>query len=400
MPYISFRQLLGVYSPNWRLGEAQVYCADRKVQLKGVHRMQYRKLGNTGLEVSVIGLGAVQLDSSRTDYAVQIVQRAIDLGVNYIDTARAYGDSEIKIGIALKGQRERAYVSTKAYERTCDAAWRQINESLERLQMDYVDNLHLHSLFDIHDLDVRTGPGGALSAAIRARDQGIVRHIGCTAHTSAVLIEALGRFDFETILVPMNIIEREPLDILIPLCQQKGVGVTIMKPVATGLLPATLALKWLAGQPIASAVPGCTTLEEIEENARVGQLPDFALSPQEAQRAEALRVEWERRRCRLCGACIPCPKGIYLSDALGSDVVYDHYRTMGHEAFAAFNWSHEVVQREFRFRQELIAQIESCDHCGLCESKCPYGLPVMTMLPDLLPAMRDMVSIYERLLMN
>ena len=362
--------------------------------------MQYRKLGRTGLEVSVIGLGAVQLDSSQTDYAVQTVQRALDLGVNYIDTARAYGDSEIKIGIALKGQRERAYVSTKAHERTRDAAWQQINESLERLQMDYVDNLHLHGLFDLHDIDVRTSPGGALSAALRARDEGMVRHIGCTAHTSAVLVEALRRFDFETILVPLNLIEREPLDELIPLCQQKAVGVTIMKPVATGLLPAPLALKWLAGQPIATAVPGCTTLAEVEENARIGDLADFNLSPQEATQAEALRVEYERKRCRVCGACLPCSKGIYLSDALGSDVVYDHYRTMDREAFAAFNWSRDALQRESVFRRRLIAQIESCDRCGQCESRCSYGLPVMDMLPALLPAMRDMVSIYERLLAN
>ena len=254
--------------------------------------MQYRKLGNTGLDVSVIGLGAVQLMSSATDYAVQIVQRALDLGMNYIDTARAYGDSEIKVGIALKGQRQRAIVSTKAYEQTYDDAWRQVNESLERLQMDCVDNLHLHLLRDMEDLDIRTGKGGALEAAIRARDEGMTRHIGCTAHRSSMLVAALQRFDFETILIPMNLVEREPLDELIPLCQQKGVGVTIMKPLATGLLPAPLALKWLATQPIATAVPGCTTLEEVEQNAAVGALPDFTLTAEEEAQAHEWRITW------------------------------------------------------------------------------------------------------------
>jgi aryl-alcohol dehydrogenase-like predicted oxidoreductase len=170
--------------------------------------MQYRPLGKTGLDVSVIGLGGVQLNSSSTEYAVRIVQRALDLGVNYIDTARDYGDSEIKVGIALKGRRERCYVSTKTGAITYHAAWRQINESLERLQTDHVDNLHLHGLVDIHDLDERTGPGGALGALIQARQQGMARHIGCTSHLSSVLIAAMERFDFETILIPLNIIER------------------------------------------------------------------------------------------------------------------------------------------------------------------------------------------------
>ena len=359
--------------------------------------MQYRPLGKTGMDVSVIGLGGVQLNSSSPDYTVRIVQRALDLGVNYIDTARDYGDSEIKVGIALKGQRQRAYVSTKAAGQRRDEAWKQINESLERLGMDYVDNLHLHCLMDIQDLDERLGPGGALEAFIQAREQGMLRHIGCTSHTSRVLIEALKRFDFETIMVPFNIIEREPLDELIPLCQHKGVGVTVMKPLATGLLPARLALKWLASQPIATAVPGCTTIEEIEENALVGHLPDFALTPQEARRAEDLRIEWEHRRCRLCAACLPCGVGIPIHDELGSDDVYDHYRTMGREAFAAFSWSQQLIAGQLVRRWEIIAQIESCDHCGLCEPRCPYGLPIMDMLAERLPAMRDMLSIYEQL---
>jgi len=359
--------------------------------------MQYRPLGNTGINVSVIGMGGVQLNSSTPDYAVRIVQRALDLGVNYIDTARAYGDSEIKVGIALKGQRERAYVSTKATAITHNEAWKQIHESLERLQMDYVDNLHLHALSDIQDLEQRIGSGGALEALIKAKEQGLVRHIGCTSHLSSVLIEALRRFNFETISIPLNIIEREPLEELIPKCLEKGVGVTIMKPLATGLLPARLALKWLANQPIATAVPGCTTLEEIEENARVGHLPDFTLTQQEAMRAETLWSEWDHRRCRLCGACLPCKVGIYIPDELGSDDVYDHYRTMGREAFTTFNWSRQLIASELVRRREIISQIESCDRCGSCQARCPYNLPVMDMLADLLPAMRDMVSIYEQL---
>lgn len=360
--------------------------------------MQYRKLGKTGLDVSVIGLGCGELGTQSTDYAVRIVQRALDLGVNYIDTARAYGDSEIKIGIALKGQRQRAFVSTKTGAKTRDEAWRQINESLERLQMDYVDNCHLHEVYPGEDAVTRLLPDGPVAALIRAKEEGLTRHIGITSHVSGVLIEALKRFPFEIILVPMNIIEREPLDQLIPLCQEKGVGVTIMKPLATGIIPARLALKWLANQPIATAVPGITSIEQIEEDALVGHLPDFTLTPQEEQRAAALKAEWEHRRCRLCGACLPCEKGIAIHLVLGSDVMADHYHALGREAFATFAWSREAIERDLDRRRQTIAQIEACDHCGNCEAKCPYGLPIMGLLPQTLPIMRDMMSIYERLL--
>ncbi|MDP3065028.1 MAG: aldo/keto reductase, partial [Chloroflexota bacterium] len=329
--------------------------------------MQYRKLGKTGLEVSAVGLGCAQLGSSSTEYAVRIVQRALELGVNYLDTARGYWDSEVKMGIALKGQRQKALISTKTTARTREDAWRHINESLERLQTDYLDNVHLHGLWDGEDFDTRFGPGGALEAVVEAKRQGLTRHIGCTSHLSRVLVKALHRYDFEVILVPMNIAEREPLDQLIPLCQQKGVGVTIMKPLATGLLPAKLALKWLLNQPVASVAPGTTTIEEMEENASVGSLEDMRLTSPEAQEAARIEAELAHVRCRVCRACEPCPKSIPIGSTLGTDVMYDHHRTMGAEAFQRFAWSSETVREDIAKRVQTIAAIEACDDCGLCE---------------------------------
>jgi len=124
--------------------------------------MQYRKLGGTGLQVSAIGLGAGMLGSSNTEYAVKIVRRAVELGVDYFDTARGYWDSEIKLGLALKGDREKAYISSKTAGKTKEEAWRHIRESLERLQTDYLDNYHLHGLRDEEDLERRLGPAARL----------------------------------------------------------------------------------------------------------------------------------------------------------------------------------------------------------------------------------------------
>ena len=365
--------------------------------------MQYRTLGATGLRASVVGLGTAQLASGNTDYGERLVRRALELGINYIDTARSYGDAEIKIGLALRGQRERAIVSTKTLGRTRDEARRQIEESLQRLGTDYLDNVHLHAL-TAANLDQALGPGGALEALVRAKEEGLIRHIGATSHHWRVLAQALERYPFEIFLVMMNLVEDEPLAGLLPLCRERGVGVTVMKPVATGLLPARLALRWLLGQKVGGeyavhvAAPGTTTPEELEENSLAGE-GDLTLTPEEQAQVQALRARWERERCRCCDACnAVCAQEIGPGYTLGTDVAYDHYRTMGPRYFRAFPWSREAVEHELAHRRKLIAAIEACDHCGRCEEVCRYGLPIMAMLPRMLPAMRDMVAAYEEFL--
>jgi aryl-alcohol dehydrogenase-like predicted oxidoreductase len=360
--------------------------------------MQYRKLGNTGLDVSCIGLGCAQIGYLDPEPAVHLVRHALDLGVNYFDVARGYLDAEIKVGRATAGQRDRAILSTKTGARTRDDAWREIHESLERLGTDHVDNCHLHGLHVGEDIEQRLGSGGALEALIEAKERGLVRHIGCTSHKSAALLEALERYPFEVILVPMNIAERDPLGKLIPLCERRGVGVTIMKPVATGLVPARLSLKWLLNQPIACAVPGASTLDELEEDAGVGMLLDPTLTPGEAAEADAIRDQLAHVRCRVCEDCEPCPQGILVSIVLGTDVMYDHYRNMGPERFRAVPWNDVHLQRDLESRVKGIEAIRSCDRCRTCEAKCRYGLPIVDMLEDRIPALEDMVATCGELL--
>jgi predicted aldo/keto reductase-like oxidoreductase len=366
--------------------------------------MQVRELGNTGLKVSAIGLGCAQLGSSDTDYAVRVVQQALDLGVTYLDLARGYRDAEIKVGRALQASslaRERTVISTKTSRPTREEAWREINESLERLGIDYLDNVHLHGLRSSEDVDRRLGPGGAIEALLEARDRGLVRHIGCSGHHPEVLVEAVQRFPFEVILCILNLVERAALDALIPLCRDRGVAVTVMKPLATGLLPAPLALKWLLNPkmspPVATIVPGATTIEEARENALVGHA-DATLRSDEWERVHALRVEWAHKRCRICYRCEPCPVGVPLTLTLGTDVMYDHYRTMGHAAFRAFPWSRAAVERDVASRKKTMAAIESCTRCGDCEKRCPHGLPIVEMLQRQWVEMEQMMGVYAEVL--
>jgi len=359
--------------------------------------MKHRELGKTGFEASVIGLGCAQLGSSNTEYAINVVRKALEFGVNYYDTARGYWDSEIKLGLALKDDREKAFISSKTGGKTREEAWKDLHESLERLQTDYLDNYHLHGLRDGEDLEKRLGPDGALEALIEARDQGLIRHIGCTSHSSSTLIKALERFDFEVISVPMNIVEREPLTQLIPLCISKGVGVTIMKPVATGLLPARLALKWLLNQPISTALPGTTTIEEVEEDAAVGHLDDPKMTLEEEEQVHHLTKKLENVRCRVCRDCEPCPQDIEIGLTLGTDVIYGHYRTMGPEAFKFFPWSPDRIKNHFEERRKRTSAIESCTECGDCEERCPYDLPIVKILRETVEPMKDILKIWREL---
>jgi predicted aldo/keto reductase-like oxidoreductase len=360
--------------------------------------MQTRKLGRTGLTVSAIGLGCAQLGSSHTEYAVRLVRQTLDLGVTYVDLARGYRDAEVKVGRALRpSERERLVLSTKTSRRTREEARREIQESLARVDTSYFDNVHLHALRSREDVDRRLGSGGAMEALLEAREQGLVHHIGCSSHHPEVLIEAVQRFPFEVILCILNLVEREALDELIPLCRSRGVAVTVMKPLATGLLPAPLALKWVLNQPIDCVVPGATTIEESAANAHVGH-GDLTLGAVERARVSALQAEWAHKRCRICHRCEPCPAGVPIALTLGTDVMYDHYRTMGAEAFVDFPWSRAAVEQDVASRAKVMAAIASCSDCGDCESKCPYGLPIIEMLRQQLGEMREMMDLYAEVL--
>jgi hypothetical protein len=356
--------------------------------------MEHRPLGRTGWQTSAIGMGCAMLGNFGMDHGVALVRRELELGANYFDTARMYGDSEVKLGVALQGARQRVFLSTKTAEPTREGAWRQIHESLERLQTDHLDNIHLHALSSLGDVAQRLGAGGALEALSQAREQGLTRHIGCTAHRWDVLLEALRRFPFDLILAPLNIVERGPLEALIPYCREHGVGVTVMKPVATGLLPGRLALKWLRTQPIDVAVPGVSTVAEVEENLSAGE-GEPTLTPQEERQVAALREEWDRRRCRMCGECLPCPVGIPIDMHLGTDMMYDHYRTMGPAGFRAHSWGRAGIEGDLAYRRQRVAAIEACTRCGDCTRRCPYALPVMEMILAMLPGMRDMLAYEE-----
>jgi aryl-alcohol dehydrogenase-like predicted oxidoreductase len=169
--------------------------------------MEKRRLGRLGHESSVLIYGAAALAEVSQEVADASIQEALDAGINHFDTAASYGDAELRLGPWMPRIRKQIFLATKTGEREREAAWASINASLERLQTDQLDLLQLHAVGDLDELDKATGPGGALEAAIRARDEGMVKAIGITGHgheAPATHLEALRRFPFDTVLTPLN----------------------------------------------------------------------------------------------------------------------------------------------------------------------------------------------------
>jgi aryl-alcohol dehydrogenase-like predicted oxidoreductase len=203
--------------------------------------MERRRLGKLGHDSTVLIYGAAALGDVTQDVADRSVQEALDAGINHFDVAASYGDAELRLGPWMPRIRDRIFLATKTGERGGDAAWRQINASLERLQTDHVDLLQLHAIGDLEELDKATGPDGALGAALRAQEEGLVGAVGITGHghdAPATHLEALRRHPFATVLSPLNVVlSHDPVylaayEALVEEVQRQDVGLMIIKTVA------------------------------------------------------------------------------------------------------------------------------------------------------------------------
>jgi len=197
--------------------------------------------GKTGHESTRIIFGAAALGAMRQERADQILELLFEYGVNHIDVAASYGDAELRIGPWMKKHRNHFFLATKTGDRTHDSAWRSIQRSLERLQVDHVDLIQFHNLTDEAGWETALGPGGALEAAIEAKEKGMVRFIGVTGHGTMapkMHLRSLERFDFSSVLFPLNYtLMQDPeyasdVNTLIDVCTNKGVAIQTIKSAA------------------------------------------------------------------------------------------------------------------------------------------------------------------------
>jgi predicted aldo/keto reductase-like oxidoreductase len=265
-----------------------------------------RPLGHTSHDATLFALGGegVLRTHGRTAEAVAVIHRALDCGVNYCDTAPAYAGSMDYYGAALGDRRNDVFLACKTHDRTRDGSLALLDDILRRLRTDHLDLWQLHDLRSMHVLDQIFARGGALEALLQAREEGRVRFLGITGHHDpAVLMEAMRRFDFDTVLVALNAadVHRLPfLTTVLPEAARRGMGVIGMKVYGQGpllkyggLSPREALSYTLSLLGVSTAVIGCSTPEEVEENARIAR--EFAPLTDGALR------ELESRTQRLAG---------------------------------------------------------------------------------------------------
>lgn len=375
--------------------------------------MQYRAYGNLGIEVSALGFGAMRLphlEDGTCDYdrAVPMLQRGIELGINYIDTAWVYihGTSEVAVGKAIHGHdREKLVIATKIpVDREGDdraEVWRtKVEESLRRLDTDFIDLLLFHNVsWDQFDHWART-PGMAAEAAFQARAEGLAGHLGFSSHdTTENVIKLIETGEFAGMTVQYNYLDRhnEPA---IARAAERGMGVTVMGPVAGGRLATPqgivldregmlemstpeVALRFVWNNPdVSVALSGMNEMSQIEEN--VASASRAALSDKE--RAQVERLFEQNRRladlyCTGCGYCMPCPNSVNIPENFR---YMNWYRVWGmeeeaREAYARL--TEEGTWQPWAGRIEGL-KAEECVQCGQCEPKCPQNIPIVEQLEE------------------
>jgi len=347
-------------------------------------------LGPTGMEVAALGFGAIKLHKISPEEATRALNRALDLGINFIDSARGYRDSERKIGVALKRRRDEFILATKSHAGTAAQLRTDLETSLRELQTDYVDLYQLHSVDHDAKWQQVMAPGGAFEAARQAQQQGLVRHVGITMHRAVHEMEqAIICGEFETIMLACNPLDPEGVaGRIMPLARERGMGVIAMKPLSGGMLtmPAELkpagerdpivagCLRFILSNPAVSVViPGVESAAQVEENvATIEESP--RLSDQERRDLITTLGRLGKsyrygQTCLRCGYCQPCPQGIEIP-----------------EVFRALHVAREYPQNLRRLGRELYESLEVrasvCAECGECLPKCPAALPIPERLAE------------------
>jgi len=313
--------------------------------------------------------------TSNTDpkAACEVINLALDQGLNFIDTARSYAESEPRIGKVMKYRRQDCYLSSKTMKRDAAGAILDIDESLSALQTDMIDLYHIHHIQWKCELDKIQEPEGALNGLMQAREAGKIRYIGITGHRPEILKEAIETGKFDTVQMPYNIFDRELFQEILPVAKERDVGVIISKPLAIGQIQeprgVAIALRFVLSCDISTTIPGMCIPEHAKFNTDVARMFK-PLSPAEKDKliveAEALR----ENSCRQCGKCVPyCPAGLDIPLIFRLKRYEEVYKT-GH-------WAKKCYQ-------SLKHKADECKNCRvcICEKYCPYNVPIRRMMTE------------------
>ncbi len=268
-----------------------------------------KTLGNTGLELSILGMGGFHQCEVDSGIVAEVADEFISLGGNYIETARSYGSggSESKIGRAIAGRREKLILGSKTVQRTREGAWRELNESLEELQTDYLDLYFMHNVFTFEDIKAITVSGGALEAFLQAKDEGLIKHLAISTHWPLLLLDAIKVIPFEAVLIWINYLDfcnyPEIPNIILPALQKRGTGILGMKPLADGFLHNSVdnAFRYALRYDPSCIVSGFNSIKMLHDDVKAvcrGALDDTANT-----KLMENAPELDNYVCRQCKEC-------------------------------------------------------------------------------------------------
>ncbi|MBQ7983991.1 MAG: aldo/keto reductase [Clostridia bacterium] len=331
-------------------------------------------LGKTGIVSPKNAFGALPVQRVSDEDAVALLRRAYEGGMTFFDMARAYSDSEHKLGLAFAGMRDKITIATKTMAQDAVGLRRDLETSLETLGTDYID------IYQLHNPAFCPKPGGEdglYDAMLEAKAQGKIRHIGITNHRLHVAKEAVESGLYEVLQFPLCYLAAEPDLELVALCKQHNVGFIAMKALSGGLITdSAAAYAYLAQFDNVLPIWGIQRMSELEEFLSYFDNPP-AMTAEMADTIARDRAEMAGDFCRGCGYCMPCPAGIEINNCARMAQLI--------RRSPSANWLTPAAQ-------EKMLRIEGCLECGQCSAHCPYGLDTPALLRRNLADYKDILS--------
>ena len=324
--------------------------------------MRQVTLGSTGITVPQNAFGALPIQRVSTEMAVKLLRRAYEGGMRFFDTARAYSDSEVKVGEAFDGMREKVFIATKTGAKTPEEVRSQLETSLKNLRTDHIDIYQFHCA----DQCYRPGDGtGMYECMEELKKEGKIRHIGITAHKLYIAEEAIESGLYETLQYPFSYLSSGKELALVKKCKEANMGFIAMKGLAGGLINRSeAAMAFMTQFDNVLPIWGIQKEKELEEwLAFMEETP--AMTEELRTYIEKEQKELTGEFCRGCGYCMPCPAGIMINQCARMSLMLRRAPSKA--------WLTPQMQAEMK-------KIEGCLHCNQCMKKCPYELNTPELL--------------------
>lgn len=334
-------------------------------------------MGKTGLEVNRLGFGGIPIQRVDENQAIETVLHAVEKGLDFIDTSRAYTTSERRIGLALQQTDKRVILASESHSKTSKGILADLQTSLDELRRNYIDLYQCQFVKDENEYEQLIALGGAFEGLIKAKEGGLIGHIGLTSHNLDLLNRAIYDGLFETIMVCFSFLEPAAREKIIPEAIERNIGVIAMKPFSGGVIENSgLALKYVLSQPGIVVIAGVEHKNLVDENWEVFQ-DSYELGDGENKEIEEIRKRYEKSFCRRCDYCQPCTEEIPIQTVLGLRWLI---KRLGN-SFFQIDWAREAVEKA-----------RNCSECGECMGRCPYELPIPDLIKENLVWMDEQVK--------